>query len=62
MSLLKIPVLLLTAYYVDVSVTRQPSAPPPEEERVVSTSKRERAMMRLALPALVWVIRVRTLL
>jgi protein-S-isoprenylcysteine O-methyltransferase Ste14 len=59
MSLLKIPFLLLTAYYVDVSCTRQPSAPPTHEECVVLTSKIERALV-WAGPSLAVIIRVCT--
>jgi hypothetical protein len=61
MSLLKIPFLLLTAYYVDVSCARQPSAPPTQAERVVPTSRIERVLVR-SIPALVLVIRVRSTL
>jgi hypothetical protein len=60
MSLSKIPFLLLTAYYIDVACTRQPSAPPTQNERIVPTSMIERALL-CAVPGLVFVIRVRIL-
>jgi hypothetical protein len=52
MSLSKIPILLLTAYHVDVGCTRQPTPPASQKERVATTSWIEAILVRLGIPAL----------
>jgi hypothetical protein len=61
MSLSKIPILLLTAYHVDVGCTRQPTPPASQKERVATTSWIETILVRLGIPALSYFLRVRVL-
>jgi protein-S-isoprenylcysteine O-methyltransferase Ste14 len=60
MSLAKIPILLLTAYHVDIGCTRAPTLPASQKELVPVTSWIEAVFVRLGFPALFYVLRVRT--
>jgi protein-S-isoprenylcysteine O-methyltransferase Ste14 len=59
MSLSKIPILLLTAYHVDIGCTRAPTPPASQKERVAITSWIEAASVRLGIPAVLYILRVR---
>jgi protein-S-isoprenylcysteine O-methyltransferase Ste14 len=58
MSLAKIPILLLTAYHVDMG-TRAPTPPASQKELVPITSWIEAVFVRIGIPAIIYVLRVR---
>jgi protein-S-isoprenylcysteine O-methyltransferase Ste14 len=60
MSLAKIPILLLTAYHVDIGCTRAPTPPGSQKELVPITSLIEAVFVRLGFPALFYGFRVST--